>query len=104
MAGKICTLESGGGWYVDDENLKDDLKDDPELLGKILKDFQEKWGDRRIELVIIGVDMDQKAIESVLDKCLVSQEEFVAGPKRWVDFVDKFPEFDDDDDGEEEDS
>ncbi|GAB5371949.1 hypothetical protein AAMO2058_001624100 [Amorphochlora amoebiformis] len=95
MAGKICTLESGGGWYVDDPDLKEELKDEPEILAKILADFQEPWGDRRIELVIIGVDMDQKAIERALDECLLSEKEVKAGSKEWAKYEDKFPKFPD---------
>ena len=32
-------------------------------------------GDRRQEVVFIGVDMDQDAIEEVMDRCLLSDKE-----------------------------
>mmetsp|Transcript_30354 Transcript_30354/g.48690 ORF Transcript_30354/g.48690 Transcript_30354/m.48690 type:complete len:117 (-) Transcript_30354:92-442(-) len=97
MAGKICNLESGGMWYAEDSEWKEEFADEPEILKKISADFQDPWGDRRIELVIIGVDMDQEAIVKELDVCLLNDEEMKAGPEAWGKYVDTFPAFDGDD-------
>lgn len=39
-------------------------------------DWDDTWGDRETQLVIIGQHMDSEAIEDVLDTCLCSEEEF----------------------------
>ena len=39
-------------------------------------DWDDTWGDRQTQLVVIGRDMDIKAIEDVLDACLCAEAEF----------------------------
>ncbi|UXX78810.1 GTP-binding protein [Reichenbachiella carrageenanivorans] len=41
----------------------------------IMKKWDEKWGDRMNELVIIGQDMDEKSITDALKKCLANELE-----------------------------
>lgn len=51
-----------------------------------------RYGDRRQELVFIGVDMAEVEIRMALDQALVTQEEFALGPKAWsgwLQLVDK---------------
>ena len=40
-----------------------------------MKDFDGEFGDRRQELVFIGVRMDQAAIIKLFDDCLLSDSE-----------------------------
>ncbi|XYI04228.1 GTP-binding protein [Sorangium sp. So ce1128] len=49
------------------------------------------WGDRRQELVFIGVDMAREELTSDLDACLLTEEEMAAGPSGWSRFNDPFP-------------
>lgn len=42
-------------------------------------DFQGLWGDRRQELVFIGLDVDETAVREVFDKCLLTDGEM----RRW---------------------
>ncbi len=52
--------------------------------------FHEIWGDRRQEIVFIGIDpMRQEAIVDELDKCLVEEECFE--PEHWSGLNDPFP-------------
>ena len=52
--------------------------------------FHQEWGDRRQEIVFIGVDpMEKKAIADELDRCLVPEEQFM--PERWSLLDDPFP-------------
>ena len=62
------------------------LRDEPELLER----WDPKFGDRMTELVLIGVDMDQKEIEAGLDQCLLTDEELNMD---WSKFQDQLPAF-----------
>ena len=49
------------------------------------------WGDRRQELAVIGVAMDEHAVRAELDACLLNDEELRAGPLLWQLLPDAFP-------------
>ncbi len=52
--------------------------------------FHKTWGDRRQEIVFIGVDpMQEDALIDELDQCLLEEEDFV--PERWSGLNDPFP-------------
>lgn len=52
--------------------------------------FHKVWGDRRQEIVFIGVDpMQEDALSDELDQCLLEEEDFV--PERWSGLNDPFP-------------
>mmetsp|Transcript_7503 Transcript_7503/g.11357 ORF Transcript_7503/g.11357 Transcript_7503/m.11357 type:complete len:474 (+) Transcript_7503:3-1424(+) len=99
MAGKICALDNGGLWFAETD-FKENLKNEPQILEQILADFQEPWGDRRIELVMIGIAMDKKAIEASLDSCLLTESEMKDGLKSWEKYDDKFDPFEEEEDNE----
>ncbi|MBD5026457.1 GTP-binding protein, partial [Xanthomonas citri pv. citri] len=42
---------------------------------EIERTFEGPGGDRRQELVVIGIGLDRAAIEAALDTCLVSESE-----------------------------
>ncbi len=52
--------------------------------------FEGKYGDRRQELVFIGIDMDKDSICKQLHDCLVTQSEFEAGWDLWKSLESKF--------------
>lgn len=89
QAGASARTEPGGLWWicVPEEHWPEE----EELRAEILQGFDAEWGDRRQELVFIGVDMEVEAMRDELDACLLTQEELQAGPLSWAEFVDPFP-------------
>jgi hypothetical protein len=49
------------------------------------------WGDRRQELVVIGVHMDERVVRATLDACLLNDAELQAGPLLWQQMPQAFP-------------
>lgn len=49
------------------------------------------WGDRRQELAVIGVEMDERETRARLDACLLGDDELRQGPMRWYGLSDPFP-------------
>eukprot|EP00466_Bigelowiella_natans_P009000 jgi/Bigna1/72978/fgenesh1_pg.22_\ len=88
QAGGLIDLTSGGTWWADTpeenwpeeeiENIKDELR-------------ASQSGDRRQELVFIGVGMDEAYITRELDACLLSKSELDAGIEAWTQFDDPLP-------------
>lgn len=73
QAGGILRFTVGGPWYA---TLPEEAwPQDPEQRADIKKDFQGPYGDRRQELVFIGIDVRREALGAALDACLVSDEE-----------------------------
>ena len=94
-AGVQLTLNAGGTWWAD--TLPDDWPTEPDELAEIQSLIAGEHGDRRQELVFIGIELDEAAIRHGLDECLLTDAEFAVGPRGWSDFDDSFPEWQDDD-------
>ena len=95
QAGAICRNEMAGLWW--DAVDKEDWPENPEWLEGIEKNFRDangkpsEHGDRRQEIVIIGIEMNQDKITAMLDKCLLTDAEMQAGLTEWKKFSDPFP-------------
>ncbi|MBM4002053.1 MAG: GTP-binding protein [Planctomycetes bacterium] len=104
QAGCSISLSPEGNWWA--AVPQDDWPDDEAEREAVLRDLMSPYGDRRQELVFIGIEMDQPVIESALIDCLLTNEEMLLGPAGWSDFEDPFPvapaehESDADDDSE----
>lgn len=68
QAGVQKKLTESGYWYA--TAPEDDLKILMEREPGLRRDWDEKYGDRMIKLVIIGRNLDRKAISEALDACL----------------------------------
>lgn len=68
QSGKQFNITNAGQWYatMPEDQLKDFMEQNP----GVKKDWDEKFGDRMEKIVFIGQDLDRKAIEAELDKCL----------------------------------
>lgn len=88
QAGPSITLQGVGEWIAayPEEERKQVLIEEPELLEK----WDDVYGDRLNELVLIGIDMDRDEIEESLKKCLLTEEELLAD---WSTFKDPLPPF-----------
>ncbi len=64
---------------------------DPGEYAAIQRMWHPLWGDRRQELAVIGVAMDERAVRAELDACLLNDEEMRAGPMVWQVLPDAFP-------------
>lgn len=58
---------------------------------EILKQWRDPYGDRRQELVFIGMEMDKEHLLDELNKCLLTDDEMRLGPIQWVGLRDPFP-------------
>ena len=89
LAGAVGRHEAAGFWWaaVDPERWPDD----PAWRAGIEALWDKRYGDRRQELVFIGIDMDEAAIRAGLDASLVDDSTFAKGPRAWASLPDPFP-------------
>ena len=80
-AGRVFALHPAGKWFASAPS--DEWPDDPVLRADVEATWVEPYGDRRQELVIIGQHLDELQLRSVLDDCLLTEEELAAGPSVW---------------------
>ncbi|MBK5443715.1 MULTISPECIES: GTP-binding protein [unclassified Peribacillus] len=88
QAGPSLMIQGAGKWiaaYPKDEQQQI-LQDEPELL----KSWDDLYGDRMTELVMIGIQMNQQEIENELDQCLLTEIEL---QQDWSQYEDPLPAF-----------
>jgi len=93
QAGLSVSLEPMASWYaaLPEEEWEFESDDDrDELLAR----WDPLLGDREIELVFIGIEMDEAEIRARLDACVLTPEEFERGIDAWLIFDDQLPEWD----------
>lgn len=88
QAGPSIMIQGAGEWIAaySEEERAQILMEEPELMEK----WDEEFGDRMTELVLIGLDMNREEIEALLDKCLLTDEEMKMD---WNAFKDQLPAF-----------
>lgn len=78
QAGGVFSLEAGGAWEVAEPAPDDDH-------------LHAEFGERRQELVFIGIELDRSRLVAALDHCLLTQAEAALGPAAWTAWPDPFP-------------
>jgi G3E family GTPase len=66
---------------------------DPETVRLIRAKWDERVGDARQELVLIGMDMDERALRAGFDACLLTDKEMGLGPEAWQQWPTPFEEW-----------
>ena len=92
LAGSIGRHEAAGLWFaaVPEERWPTD----PQWRDGIAKLWDSAYGDRRQELVFIGVGMDETRLRAALDACLLTDAAWTQGPRAWAGLADPFPQWD----------
>lgn len=91
QAGAITRTELGGMWWVATPN--EYWPEDAEGFADIKARWEEPYGDRQQELVIIGMAMDKANITKQFDACLLTDDEIALGMDAWKSFNDPFPKW-----------
>lgn len=94
QAGAISRNELAGFWWA--ATPKDYWPEEAEQLTTIQSRWQEPFGDRQQEIVLIGMSMDKNALVAAFDQCLLTDKEMLMGAmglnmKAWEVLQDPFP-------------
>ncbi|OES46387.1 GTP-binding protein [Domibacillus iocasae] len=88
QAGPSIIIQGAGEWVASypEQEREQTLKEEPELL----VGWDDTYGDRVTEIVMIGLEMNREAIENELDRCLLTDKEMKMD---WTGFKDPLPPF-----------
>jgi G3E family GTPase len=90
QAGDIMNFRPEGRWFV--AVPEEEWPADEDMKAKIKKDFDAdpRIGDRRQELVFIGIGLDQEKISKALDSALLTDDEWALAVEAWEGQQDPF--------------
>lgn len=89
QAGAAMTHQAAGLWWAAVDPVQ--APDDEPTRAYLREVWDAHYGDRRQELVFIGLGMDEKALIRRLDACLLDDAEMAAGTTAWHGLPDPFP-------------
>jgi len=97
VAGQSIRVAPAGNWIatLPPEERDEQLEAYPELEEM----WDDQWGDRGSQLVLIGTEIDHESIRENLELCLLTDEEMDA---EWETFNDRFPTFEPPEDADED--
>ncbi|MEL7543678.1 MAG: zinc metallochaperone GTPase ZigA [Pseudomonadota bacterium] len=93
LAGAVLRHQACGFWWA--AVPQDRWPGEESVVKRIKKGWHDVWGDRRQQMVFIGLpEMDKEAIIAALDECLIEFEDGDAVDSRtWRDLPDPFPKW-----------
>ncbi|QEF96288.1 Putative metal chaperone YciC [Stieleria maiorica] len=89
QAGCSIRMHPAGYWWA--AAPREEWPEDDGAIAEITAKLKGPHGDRHQELVFIGHGMDQSRVTEILDRCLLTDLEFVQGPELWTSFEDPLP-------------
>jgi len=89
QAGAVTRTELAGMWWAVTAN--EHWPEDEESFANIKLRWEEPYGDRQQEIVVIGMNMNQIEINAQFDDCLLTDVEIELGMEAWRQFPDPFP-------------
>ncbi|WP_341647116.1 GTP-binding protein [Thauera sp. SDU_THAU2] len=91
QAGAVARHGVAGYWWA--SAPPEHWPQDPEAVAAIKQYWDEEVGDARQEIVLIGMDMDEAALRTRFDSCLLTDEEMALGPQAWTGWHNPFPDW-----------
>jgi len=91
QAGSAARHGPAGYWWV--SMPREHWPTDDENIAWINEKWDEKVGDARQELVLIGMNMDEAALRAKFDACLLNDDEMAQRPAVWETWANPFPEW-----------
>lgn len=91
FAGSIAAVKPLGIWWA--AVPPERWPRDPEIMARVTTSFDPAYGDRRQEIVFIGMfkEMKRGRITSMLDRCLIPETSAPFKPQAYRDLPDPFP-------------
>lgn len=89
QAGGSCSAHFEGKWFASIPQAEWNFESEEELIS-FRNDWDESFGDRIQELVLIGKNMVKDELISLLDECLLSDDELAKGSFYWANMEDSF--------------
>lgn len=89
QAGAVARHGPAGLWWA--AVPPQEWPEDPEAVALIRAHWDDRVGDARQELVLIGIGMDQDALRGRFDACLLTDAEMAQGPKAWTTWPNPMP-------------
>ncbi len=90
QAGGVKRMGASGFWWATVPEAQRPM-DDPNFRAYLAKYWREPYGDRRQEIVFIGIQMDQAELTARLEACLLTPQEIQRG--KWHALRDPFPKW-----------
>ncbi len=91
LAGAVSSIGPLGRWWVAVPRAR--WPQHPSVMQELETHWSEDWGDRRQELVFIGVGLNPEELKRTLDACFADEDAPQAVLDRWAGRKDPFPQW-----------